>query len=605
MNFKAFFKTFFELIKKYTNDSLKNFDDGQIQENLKCLFTNLYRIKELDKGLYLFKLPIKDFLILLGQMKYFEKRKVSKIIYDIISLLTKDNKEFSKLDGIGNLLDEKLLKVIFNENSEILSRIILRINIKDINEEKKFNKLIIPSLFNYAIKNNQTKKLLDLVFQIINIKDEYTLERLYLIMGFPQIIIEKQPEDEEDKNEISFNGEENNEIDDDDFWPKFGLPYLQKYKTEEMFKYISNIKIYESHCILAQLFPCSDDLIYDNFDFIKGEPKLNEEERKEYIYKLLSLALLNEGNYCLFKYIYLTPSRFIIKYKNLYEEILEILSEDQNNKFDLTEIKKNAEIYINLINYELKEDFENKSNSVDNNEKELQENLRKIFKEYKSIEEFTGFIPKHIPDKISKVIYYSDDNSLIRLEYYTTYKELETLRKEKHLINKKEEIKDEDDNEDDEDNEDEENNNENEDFINIDDENVEMELNEHIFLLNFVETLKDSNKNYIGIIDPKVKEKNAKLSLLRFIFFNNNENETLFRENINAEEKKNLKYEKNFFVTDLPNIGYANRENYGEIFNTYRKDYNLEFANNIYLDAGVIPKNKINLPSESYINEYL
>ena len=603
LNFKAFFKTFFELIKKYTNDSLKNFDDGQIQENLICLFTNLYRIKKLDKGL--FKLPIKDFLILLGQMKYSEKREVSKIIYDIISLLTEDNKKFSKLDGIGNLLDEKLLKVIFNENSEILSRIILRINIKDINEEKKFNKLIIPSLFNYAIKNNQTKKLLDLVFQIINIKDEYTLERLYLIMGFPQIIIEKQPEDEEDKNEISFNGEENNEIDDDDFWPKFGLPYLQKYKTEEMFKYISNIKIYESHCILAQLFPCSDDLIYDNFDFIKGEPKLNEEERKEYIYKLLSLALLNEGNYCLFKYIYLTPSRFIIKYKNLYEEILEILSEDQNNKFDLTEIKKNAEIYINLINYELKEDFENKSNSVDNNEKELQENLRKIFKEYKSIEEFTGFIPKHIPDKISKVIYYSDDNSLIRLEYYTTYKELETLRKEKHLKNKKEEIKDEDDNEDDEDNEDEENNNENEDFINIDDENVEMELNEHIFLLNFVERLNDSNKNYIGIIDPKVKEKNAKLSLLRFIFFNNNENETLFRENINAEEKKNLKYEKNFFVTDLPNIGYANRENYGEIFNTYRKDYNLEFANNIYLDAGVIPKNKINLPSESYINEYL
>ena len=189
------------------------------------------------------------------------------------------------------------------------------------------------------------------------------------------------------------------------------------------------------------------------------------------------------------------------------------------------------------------------------------------------------------------------------MEYYTTYKELETLRKEKHLKNKKEEIKDEDDNEDDEDNEDEENNNENEDFINIDDE--ETELNEHIFLLNFVERLNDSNKNYIGIIDPKVKEKNAKLSLLRFIFFNNNENETLFRENINAEEKKNLKYEKNFFVTDLPNIGYANRENYGEIFNTYRKDYNLEFANNIYLDAGVIPKNKINLPSESYINEYL
>ena len=51
----------------------------------------------------------------------------------------------------------------------------------------------------------------------------------------------------------------------------------------------------------------------------------------------------------------------------------------------MTEIKKNSEIYIKLRIYELKEDFENKNNSVDNNEKELQENLRKIFKEYKSI----------------------------------------------------------------------------------------------------------------------------------------------------------------------------------------------------------------------------
>ena len=207
LNFKKIFKTFFDLIKKYTNDSLTNFDDGQIQENLICLFQNLYRIIELDKGLDkgLFKLPINDLLILLGQMKYFEKREISKIIYHIITILTEDNKKFSKLEGIGNLLDEKLLKVIFNENSEILSRIILRMDIKDINEEKKFNKLIIPSLFNYALKNNQLKKLLDLLLLIINIKDEYTLERLYLIMGFPQIIIEKQQKEKKVRNLIQVN----------------------------------------------------------------------------------------------------------------------------------------------------------------------------------------------------------------------------------------------------------------------------------------------------------------------------------------------------------------------------------------------------------------
>ena len=54
-NFKTFFKSFFDLRKKYTNDSLTNFNK------------NLYRIIKLDKGL--FKLTINDFLILLGQMK--------------------------------------------------------------------------------------------------------------------------------------------------------------------------------------------------------------------------------------------------------------------------------------------------------------------------------------------------------------------------------------------------------------------------------------------------------------------------------------------------------------------------------------------------------
>ena len=74
----------------------------------------------------------------------------------------------------------------------------------------------------------------------------------------------------------------------------------------------------------------------------KNENSLNKEENQN---ELSSFALLKEGNYCLFKYIYLISSRFIIKYKNLYEEILEILSKEQNNKFDLIEIKKNAETY--------------------------------------------------------------------------------------------------------------------------------------------------------------------------------------------------------------------------------------------------------------------
>ena len=258
LDFKAFFMAFFNLVKKYTNDSLKIFYDDPIKENLLYLYENLLKIIKLKKDL--FKPAINDFLCLLNQMKYFTNRKISEKLYGIISVLIEDDESSCKLGGICDLLDEKFLKVFFNENSELLSKIILRIDFKDINEQKHFNKLIITSLFNYALKSNQTKKLLDLLYKVINIKDEYTLQRLYLIMGFPQMIIEKQDYQNE--------SDENRGLEDEDFWPAFGLSYLYKYETEEMYKYISNIKIYESHCILAQLFPCSDDSLYDNYNFI-------------------------------------------------------------------------------------------------------------------------------------------------------------------------------------------------------------------------------------------------------------------------------------------------------------------------------------------------
>ena len=115
---------------------------------------------------------------------------------------------------------------------------------------------------------------------------------------------------------------------------------------------MNNLKLYETHCILAQLFPCTNKNMYSNLDCIKNEENLDEKDRNLYIYKLLCLCLLGEGNYCLFKYIYLMPSRFILKYSNLYEEIIDILTKE--NKNDLTEIKKNAEMCIKRIKFEIK-----------------------------------------------------------------------------------------------------------------------------------------------------------------------------------------------------------------------------------------------------------
>jgi hypothetical protein len=253
---------------------------------------------------------------------------------------------------------------------------------------------------------------------------------------------EEKKEDPKDKNDNEKN----------QFWPLFGGELLRQSNNGEIFKYINNIKLYETHCLLAQLFPCTRRELYSNLDFIEEDQKLNEEERNNYIYKLLCISLLDEGNFALFKYIYLTQSRFAIKYNNLYEEIIDILSKD--NKYDLVEIKKNADICIKRINIELKrinenlstimnknidseDEKENINNNIENNNEEipsLPEKMQKNYKENEEVDEFTGFFPKHLIDTIGFVAYtllQKENNSLLmRAQYYTTFKNMEIVRKE-------------------------------------------------------------------------------------------------------------------------------------------------------------------------------
>ena len=597
LNFKEFFNSFFELSKKYTNNSLTLINNEQIQQNLFTFYGILYEIIHLDKNL--FELPINDLVNILNETKFYEKRDVNGIIYEIISYLIEDNKKYKKLKRICQLFDEKLLKMIFNENSELLFEIILRIDYQDFEEKNKFFRLIIPFLFNYALKNNELKQLLDLLFKIINIKDEYTLERLYLLMGFPQIIIEKQSDVDDDNNNFTEeNGEELEEFDPDDFWPKFG-EYSDKYKTQEMFKYISNIKIYESHCILAQLFPCSQNSLYDNYNFIKNEQTLEEEEKKEYIYRLLSIALLNKGNYGLFKYIYLTQSRFIFKYKNLYEEMIDILSKDE--KYDLTQIKNNSEICIEKINYEL-----NKVLGIKNNIKEpqLPEEMKATNKIYKNIEEFAGFIPKQIPEKIVKALYSlvtpSNNYMILCIKYYTTYQNVDEKRLQnnsKTVTETIESIEEESDIPD------------IKDYLtyNLCNEDNDIVKNETNFLLNICDRFQSNKNNYIAIInedEDSEDNKAIKLSVIRYIFFNNCDKETLFKETVIKKDERKNKYKHNYYISDFFNIGYTQSKNFGEIFGSYRKDYKINFVNDnkIDFDLSIINKNKISFPSESYFN---
>ena len=107
----------------------------------------------------------------------------------------------------------------------------------------------------------------------------------------------------------------------------------------------------EIYCLLPILFPFEEDNENDDDD----EKLIDEKERKKLIYNLLTLMLLGKGNYCVFKYVYLLPSRSIY-YKNLYEEMIDTIEEENkinNNLYNLEDIKKNAEMCIKRIKYEV------------------------------------------------------------------------------------------------------------------------------------------------------------------------------------------------------------------------------------------------------------
>ena len=134
--------------------------------------------------------------------------------------------------------------------------------------------------------------------------------------------------------------------------------------------------------------------------------------------------------------------------------MIDILSQEKDENFDLIEIKKNAEKCINRINYEVEKIWkhleiisekskyinddsdddsrEDEKEQKDEKKPELPEAMEKNYKEHDCICEFTGFSQKHFPDELIKVEYVLEANrnnsSLIFAKYYTTYKDMKEIR---------------------------------------------------------------------------------------------------------------------------------------------------------------------------------
>ena len=560
----------------------------------------------------------------------------NNIIYDIVLHLIKNTEEYNdKLFDINNnekicnctFYDKKILikgitpsivELLFEEKVELLIILIKILQYNQNHFSTSFNIDNIILLYEYSLKKDRMKDMLKIIYAILEINDKYTFNRVNSILGYPTMIIKhvknkkadingnnnnidsyeekKEREEEEEDKKEKVEEEKNN------YWPLFGERLLMEEDNENsdklkkhLFKYIGIMHRYEKYCLLGLLFPSEKN---NNQKKEKEKELFDENERKKLIYDLLKLVLLGRGNYCLFKYIYLLPSRTLY-YNNLYEEMIDILEQENlknNNLYDLSEIKKNADMCIKRVNYEVEKTL----NSLKNNEMKydeykisgeykLPEMMEKYYVNDNESESFTGANPKMLQSDIVreeiKMIAGGSNMFLMRLEYFTKYKTIDEIKNninnskmeskkeekkekiEKKVVKneeeekveeteeKKEEEKIEEENKEEEQKEEEDNeelwSDDNDRIIKYDISNINFEIDGKDFMMNVIKKINRVTK--VVIEDSSIKNKSKiKSSLIRFIIISLQSSEngihiTVSKKDIPEDIKHNYYYPENYY----------------------------------------------------------
>ena len=374
--------------------------------------------------------------------------------------------------------------------------------------------------------------------------------------------------------------------------------------NSEIFKYISCNHIKKERCILQILFPSSQEKNEENY--------LDENDRNDLIYELINRSLglngINEGNYFLFKYIYLMQTRTII-YKNLYlemKQILENANKINNNRYDIEKIKKAEKEYIKLINAETEAENNiirlslRKNLSKEETDKNIIEEKLELPKNSKSNKilndknnkEFIDIISDIIPHEIGKIVIELVESdkylNIFRFEYFTTYyskKELLKLYNEKKEFSYKY-VKRE---------------NVSKNYIEEKDENLLVDfsiLNEKKNLKDFILYIDDNLKKKKSIIlenKEVLNEKQTKSFLIRYYALSK-ENKIIKIGFIKEEMDKDM--ENNFY---LPNqiYSYIEENKISNIINIYRIKNGFNFLKPESIGLNIKTANP-----EKYFNDY-
>ena len=493
---KQIYELLLSILKINTKESNENLCKSvyKIINEKKEISLDLYNILyELFKNKYIDNVKIlKEIFMILYYKLYDENIENLKIIGKIFNYLIYEENLLSKepniIIEIKNQFNERILKILFDSSLDILILFTKQLQYNDEKYTDEFNKKYIQKLYTYVENNqlyNDKIKIIKLIYGILDIIDKYTCNRIQMLLGYPTLIMKQT------KGNIL---------------PIFGVGLLNNNNiNQEIFKYINYNHIRKEKCILAMLFPSSDRK--DNSII------LEENDRLDLIYELIKRSLgfneRNQGNYFLFKYIYLMQSRKIC-YENLYVEIknlLETANMNNNNKYDLYKLRSNERQCIKLIKFETDELYylinltckidpflQDNKNYIPKPELPECFNSCKEFINDKISKDFYGLLSYIIPDEIGKIkinLTASNDSlSIIRFEYYTTYftkRELLSLDEDKKEFTY-ENVKRE----------------------NYDDENIKGDEDDNPKIMDFsIFKNKKSEKEFILYIDNILKESSS------------------------------------------------------------------------------------------------
>jgi hypothetical protein len=329
--------------------------------------------------------------------------------------------------------------------------------------------------------------------------------------------------------------------------------------------------------------------------------------------------------------------------------MIDILSKEE--KYNLSEIKKNAEICIKRIEFEVNtvkknlakltgKNLEEEDDSINNDSSkkeedkkdsneipELPSNMMENYVANDDIQEFTGFIPDHIPDSIEKVVYslmeVSEKILFICVKYYTTFQSIKLLRKKDNTVesnnnnitddSKDKIIEEEKEKEEPKNLENIRYNNNNSDSDNeminnirlsegegnIYDVNV-ISISERIFLNNAYSILRENKK--IVIKDKFFnKSKETKLSLMRYLYFLNRP--SIFLLTKLSGNRLSIESKYNSFIPRYSNC-YASQKNYADIVRIYRRNKLLDFIKENSLSMSIKIRGESNFESEYKLTKF-